>query len=52
MAELSNTDSRRAKSFLRLGGCFIQLASSGRQVRAGMRQSMPSSEGPKEYPLW
>jgi hypothetical protein len=42
MAEFSNTDSRRAKFFLAAGTCF-QLASSGRQVRAGMRQSMPSS---------
>ena len=31
---------------------FFQPAISGRQVRTGMRQSMPSSEGLQEYPLW
>ena len=29
-----------------------QPAISGRQVRCGCRQSMPSSEGLQEYPLW
>jgi hypothetical protein len=48
----SNTDPRRTKSFLAAGTYFLQLASSGRQVRAGIRQSMPSSEGLQEYPLW
>jgi hypothetical protein len=43
MTEFSNTDSRRDKSFLTVGTDFLQLASSGRQVRVGMRQSMPSS---------
>ena len=29
-----------------------QPAISGRQVRCGCRQSIPSSEGLQEYPLW
>jgi hypothetical protein len=51
MYESSNIDSRRIKYF-RAAITFFQPAISGRQVRAGMRQSIPSSEGLQEYPLW
>jgi hypothetical protein len=51
MCESSNTDPRRSKYFL-AAGTYFQPAISGRQERAGMRQSIPSSEGLQEYPLW
>jgi hypothetical protein len=51
MSESSVVDSRRIKCFLGVDADF-QLANSGCQVRAGILQSIPSSEGLQEYPSW
>ena len=39
-------------SFSPLKFCSVQPALSGRHVNCGLRQSIPSSEGLQEYPLW